>query len=645
MATKKRAIADRRKGGGLGRVKQAASKQKGKAQWLKLEDGDQLVVRVLDTGEDFKDAWCHRVPMESEDGKSTYHEDVPCLDQDDKGTKCPGCIAADELVWTERGLIRMDEVIVGDRVIGIDGRPDEVLDVRHKFDEVVKITTPATKMGLKLTTDHWCFVVPRGIAKSSLPLVEGTTGWLQFKNGDSQSLKPNLALSDITITQAGDIQVGDYWLYPVISDEDRVKDDFVSNEDVAWLCGLWVGDGWIKQGRYPREVGIAFDSLQPKFIEKAYRILQSMGYNPKSSQHKTRERSATINVYSVDLVGKLEKLFGHGAFNKALPMSALYWPRAIQEAFLDGYYDAEGVKTPGRSPETCTRSKRLAVGIYGMSVQVGSPSCITVGQHKGDVWQNRWWGSFAHHKNTPKGFFCEVDGQEFYWTPVSSIEEAGITKVVDLEVDRTESFVVSTGITHNCRDELDRRYKFWANVIVRDWEDDANGNKPTDTVMIWGQGITIAKRLDKLDARHDIGSRDIVVEREGSKMTDTRYELEWADEEAVPLSDNDKKLREKKHDVMRYCTPPSFDDFYLPARERNKDGDEEDKDVGKKSLSRGSAFKRRDKKDEDDEEKPARRTSSRSSKPSSKPKGLSGFGKKDGASEPKRTTVRRRPRP
>ncbi len=87
---------------------------------------------------------------------------------------------------------------------------------------------------------------------------------------------------------------------------------------------------------------------------------------------------------------------------------------------------------------------------------------------------------------------------------------------------------------------------------------------------------------------------------------------------------------------MRYCKPPSFDDFYIPSRDRNKD-DKDTESSGSKSLKRGSAFKRREKKDED--EKPARGTSSR---PSSKPNGLSGFGNKEAAPEPKKTTVRRR---
>lgn len=183
-----------------------------------------------------------------------------------------------------------------------------------------------------------------------------------------------------------------------------------------------------------------------------------------------------------------------------------------------------------------------------------------------------------------------------------------------------------------CKDDLDRRYKFWTNVIVRGEDDDP------DKLMIWSGGITIAKRLDKLDARYGIGNRDIEVEREGKKMNDTKYEVEWADEEDVPLSDEDKALTEKKHDLSRYSKPPSYDDFYVPVRERDKDDD-----VGNESVKRGSAFKRRQK--DDEAEAGERKTASRrrSSSKASKPAGLAGFGKSSKSSA-KKTTVRRRAR-
>jgi len=213
--------------------------------------------------------------------------------------------------------------------------------------------------------------------------------------------------------------------------------------------------------------------------------------------------------------------------------------------------------------------------------------------------------------------------------------EDGSTYYADVPcLDQDEKGIPCPG----CKDDLDRRYKFWTNVIVREWEDEAG--KVADTLMIWSGGITIAKKLDKMDARHGLINRDIEVEREGSTMKNTKYEIEWAQDANTPLSDEDKKLAEQKHDLTRYVKPPEFDEFYVPPGERNRGDD----DSGEKSLKRGSAFKRRKKDDDDDDGE--RTTSTRRPKPSSpKPAGLKGFGNKgQSTGSAKKTTVRRRSR-
>jgi hypothetical protein len=142
-----------------------------------------------------------------------------------------------------------------------------------------------------------------------------------------------------------------------------------------------------------------------------------------------------------------------------------------------------------------------------------------------------------------------------------------------------------------CRDDLDRRYKFWTNVIVRDWEDD-DGNE-ADALMIWSGGITVARRLDKMNAKHGLLNRDIEVEREGKKLN-TKYDIDWADDEDTSLSKDDQKLAKGKHDLSRYVKIREFDDFYKSPKELYDDEDD-DKEVGERSRRRGSAFPARKK--------------------------------------------------
>lgn len=170
-----------------------------------------------------------------------------------------------------------------------------------------------------------------------------------------------------------------------------------------------------------------------------------------------------------------------------------------------------------------------------------------------------------------------------------------------------------------CADDLQRRYKFYANSIVRDWEDPETG-KVADTLMILSGGIMLAKALNKKHQRHGLDNRDIVIEREGTKKQ-TVYEVDWADEENTPLTSNDKKLAKDKYDFTYYTKLPDFDDFYTPPSQRDKDDDDVDY---KKSAKRDSAFKRKrdDDDDDDDDDRPSRRSKTSGRKPKS---GLAGL--------------------
>lgn len=55
--------------------------------FFKLKSGDETEVRFLEQDDDIAYAMCHEVPVEGRN----WGRDVPCLDQDQEGTACPGC--------------------------------------------------------------------------------------------------------------------------------------------------------------------------------------------------------------------------------------------------------------------------------------------------------------------------------------------------------------------------------------------------------------------------------------------------------------------------------------------------------------------------------------------------------------------------
>ena len=168
-----------------------------------------------------------------------------------------------------------------------------------------------------------------------------------------------------------------------------------------------------------------------------------------------------------------------------------------------------------------------------------------------------------------------------------------------------------------CRDDLERRFKFWARVIEREADVVNDSGKVTgykDQIKILSGGKRLAQALEKKAVRKNIGMRDIEIEREGQGW-DTDYTVEWVDEEDSPLTKAEiKMIEESDIDLDRYAYMPDFDTFFeLPGRE-DEDEDERPGDRAK----RGSAFGERKKRakfrtsdnggDEDDRPKRRGRT-------------------------------------
>lgn len=74
----------------LGKKKSGGSSSGAGKTWLKIEKGEEVTVRPLEQGDDFKSAFVHSIEV-VRNGKKFYN-DIVCLDQGGKGrVECPGC--------------------------------------------------------------------------------------------------------------------------------------------------------------------------------------------------------------------------------------------------------------------------------------------------------------------------------------------------------------------------------------------------------------------------------------------------------------------------------------------------------------------------------------------------------------------------
>lgn len=362
------------------------------------------------------------------------------------------CLTGDTLVLTKDGYKDLINVNIGDFVVGHDGSFHKVINF---LEQGVKPTYRIKAMGMDSIrcTDNHKFYVRKMYRK--FPTYEnGKRGrerhfkepeWVECKNLDKSYYlgMPVNNLSELPVW------VGAVYNRSAIS---RTLD--MSNPTLWYLCGRYLGDGWLKhrkdRGGNLSSVVICCGKHK---IEKFEQMLS--GYLHYT---KVEDRTAFKYIFSNKELATFLSSFGQGAANKKIPGFVLDLHIDLLQHFVNGYLDSDGCYTESVFKATST-SREL---IYGMS------QCIA------KVYRRPF--SLYHFKRKPthiiegrvvnqRDSFCftfhtesRIQDKAFYedgyvWYPIQNIEPTGLNEpVYDITVEDCHSFVANNCITHNCQD-------------------------------------------------------------------------------------------------------------------------------------------------------------------------------------------------
>lgn len=207
-----------------------------------------------------------------------------------------------------------------------------------------------------------------------------------------------------------------------------------------------------------------------------------------------------------------------------------------------------------------------------------------------------------------------------------------------------------------CRDELERRFKFWLPVVERDAPVVTDAGKVTgykDRVALLSGGSRLVAVLNRIQKKKGLVNQDVELTKSGEG-----FNVQYAGDAQArsPLTDDDKQMIkdfDAKKKLDRYTEVFDFEHFFDPPGKQDDD-DDDDADVGERSRRRGSSFgprpgrgraasQRDDDDSDDDEPRQRRRRSSRSQAGERKPgTSLRGLGKQE-EDEPAPRSSRRRP--
>ena len=389
---------------------------------------------------------------ENHDVRTVKPYDVPTAD-----LWCFGfpCFPAGTLIKTDKGLIPIENLKVGDNVLTHKKRYMPIVQTMNRVTkETYHISAYGTE-NLVTTAEHPFYVTEKS------------------KIWDSEKRSYGRHFADFEWVKAKDLTSDHYLTIPIEQEEKPINWDGIEysrygtvyklcnlpldNDEFYWFIGRWLGDGWTTEttrndSNKPRQKVVLCCSHEE--------TVDVLGHIAETGLRYTtsREKTTTKFIFSNNELFAFLRRYGHGAENKFVHQELLQLPKRLLKLVLDGYFSADGCIVDGRYKAT-TISRKLAYSIAACINKVYHRGCAiyhterakthkiesrTVNQH--DTYQIVF--TKENHKQD-KAFY--KDG--YICVPIRSIEvNHEQCTVYNIGVREDESYTANAICVHNCQD-------------------------------------------------------------------------------------------------------------------------------------------------------------------------------------------------
>jgi hypothetical protein len=361
------------------------------------------------------------------------------------GGESPGigfdcCLVGETLVPCERGSVRLDELTTSDVVVGfVDGQEVPAQVVAWKAQGIQETFAVKTRNRTVVATANHPFLVA---VREPRPAIGVPVQWsFLWKRVDE------LVRGDLLVSMEERIE--------------KNREDGDVDADLAWLIGLWVGDGSASVAKNGIQICVYGDVRERASSIIKERFDKTPSYGPSYGLAFT---SKEFNEFL------FTEGFVHKSYDKIIPPIVWKWSNKLQRAFLEGYATADGHYNEGRFDQSyASSSLDLLTKARMMHISLGDRvSNITVNPRKNPITIN---GVAVKNARPLYGFSVYVprgggarrgcsDLRKNYglgrllpddaWgvQRVTSIEPRGPQETFDIETT-TGSFVADGIVVHN----------------------------------------------------------------------------------------------------------------------------------------------------------------------------------------------------
>lgn len=374
--------------------------------------------------------------------------------RDGKGVK--GCLGEGELVLTRSGLIRVEDLRVGDEVATHTTNWKKIVEIKEDMNDCYEVRGSGS-YPIKVSCDHRFM------------------GAANVASGNARKLSDTM-FQDVEFL----LEDKFYWATPTKFPYEPVKNVEFSEQSKRfdaegasfwWLVGRYLADGYLTfNGQASRKVHYVVVPEKAKDVTQRLNKI-GLAFNQISRTHSSAD---VIDVCSTSLSIWLEQWFGRLADGKRLPSFVLSMNEEDRRALLTGYLSGDGYWNENRQRwEFGTASKELAVGLQFLAQSLGHQVNVSVSHSSGggvvpikhDGYKTSWRVQIVETGHAFKR-------DDVLLHKVKSVTPIGPSKIYNLVVEDDHSYVSGSIISHNIHPiwlELDEAQDYpdagWTEII------------------------------------------------------------------------------------------------------------------------------------------------------------------------------------
>ena len=405
------------------------------------------------------------------------------------------CLSGDSQVFTNpKGPVKIKNIKEGDYVFAFDEENNEikkskVLAVLEKgYNEVFEVVADNKK--IKTTENHpfltLSYYKEKGMIRGRYKREWKSLRYL--KQGDLIAIAKTfnydgenyiLDIPKIKEFGKGKNQFGIEYKLPLNYKYNKIILPKESSEDLMWLLGVYIGDGFIKKSKNTdkKSIEIAIPESQSKLRDELKNVTKKLFDYDITSWDKDR-----IRIYSTTIANFFDiNGFGGNAHEKRVPKWITKLPIEQRLAFLAGYTDSDGYPTDERKSNVLifrSVNRDLINDLRDLSIYCYfHPSNIHLIKSKHPFDKDRIMISYqieisgdlkkiksryppkATRLNAKNNFktYGTAKGTDFRkhinenigFVKIKSIKKVGMEKVYDITVDGFHNFIAEGIIVHN----------------------------------------------------------------------------------------------------------------------------------------------------------------------------------------------------